>query len=266
MKSKKTLVLFLILCFLTILIIIGSVLFSVKTIVGYCYNDNDPDLVQQVIDASSSELSTGTNIFLVNENDIIKKIESDVINVKVVNIERKFPSSVYINFYKIEEYFVVEHDGGYLYVSNDCKILRQSDNLTSERRIKLLIPDVLEGVAPGDTLFSTQSQLYTITNALMNALSRLEDYQNMLEIIDRIDLRFLDQNVLFIKTVAGVCIEAQHPGTDILSKMQLAISFVNNADFEQKSKGTIILSGSGNKINSSYSEEDRYSDFLINNT
>ena len=266
MKSKKTLVLFLILCFLTILIIIGSVLFSVKTIVGYCYNDNDPDLVQQVIDASSSELSTGTNIFLVNENDIIKKIESDVINVKVVNIERKFPSSVYINFYKIEEYFVVEHGGGYLYVSNDCKILRQSDNLTSERRIKLLIPEVLEGVAPGDTLFSTQSQLYTITNALMNALSRLEDYQNMLEIIDRIDLRFLDQNVLFIKTVAGVCIEAQQPGTDILSKMQLAISFVNNADFEQKSKGTIILSGSGNKINSSYSEEDRYSDFLINTT
>ena len=71
---------------------------------------------------------------------------------------------------------------------------------------------------------------------------------------------------MFIKTVAGVCIEAQQPGTDILSKMQLAISFVNNADFEQKSKGTIILSGSGNKINSSYSEEDRYSDFLINNT
>ena len=52
MKSKKTLVLFLILCFLTILIVVGSVLFSVKTVVGYCYNADDSALNVQVVDSA----------------------------------------------------------------------------------------------------------------------------------------------------------------------------------------------------------------------
>lgn len=264
MKSKKTLVLFLILCFLTVLIIIGSVLFSVKTIVGYCYNDNDEDLVRRVVDASSSKLSEGTNIFLVRENEIIERIESEIPNVKVVNIERKFPSSVYINFYKIEEYFVIEHEGVNLYVSNDCKILRSTDAPSAEKRIKLLIPDAPASTVPGDTLFAPQSQLYTVTSELMGALSRLESYQNMMEIIASVDVRFLERNVLFVKTVAGVCIEVQQPETDILTKMQLAVSFINDADFDHKSKGTVIVSGSGGKVAGSYTEEDRYSEFLQN--
>ena len=101
MKSKKTLVLFLILCFLTILIVVGSVLFSVKTVVGYCYNADDSALNVQVVDSAQTKLKKGTNIFLVREKDIIEEVESQIPNIKVINVERRFPSDVYINYIKI---------------------------------------------------------------------------------------------------------------------------------------------------------------------
>lgn len=266
MKSKKTLVLFLILCFLTVLIVIGSVLFSVQTIVGYCYNDSDADLTQNVVSVSSSKLKKGTNIFLVNEKEIIKEIEREIPNVKVVNIERKFPSSVYINYYRIEEYFVVEHENAYLYVSNDCKILRSTETEQSNKYIKLIVGTQPESSSPGDLLFSSQTDDYKITVSLMDSLSRIESYRNTLEIIDKIDLRFIDKNLLFIKTVAGACIEVQYPDVEMLSKIRYAMSYVNSADFDHKSKGTIIVAGNGSKVTGSYSVNDRYSDFLSNNS
>lgn len=266
MKRKKTLVLFLILCFLTVLIVVGSVLFSVNTIMGYCYNDTDPALTRRVVDASSSKLKTGTNIFLINEKEIINQIESEIANVKVVNIERKFPSSVYINFYRIKEYFAVKYDGVYLYISNDCKILRKTEVQETEKRINLLISSAPSSTEPGSVLFSTQSDEYSVTIQLMEALSRMESYQNMLEIIDKIDLRFIDKNELFIKTTAGACVEVQYPGANMLDKIHYAMSYLNNADFSGKSEGTIIVSGTGNKVSASYTKKDRYSEFLSNNS
>ena len=137
MKSKKTLVLFLILCFLTILIVVGSVLFSVKTVVGYCYNADDSALNVQVVDSAQTKLKKGTNIFLVREKDMIEEVESQIPNIKVINVERRFPSDVYINYIKIYEYFVVKSGSDYLYVSNESKIRRKTSAQDKDARTKL---------------------------------------------------------------------------------------------------------------------------------
>ncbi len=262
MKSKKTLVLFLILCFLTVLIVIGSVLFSIKNVVGYCYNAEDSELNAKISSASVNGISVGSNIFVLNEKKIIDNIESEVANVKVINIERKFPSSVYINYIKIEAYFEVNVSGEHLYVSNDCKILSSSYSPSSQKYISLLFNGKPDSTKEGNRLFASTSDLYSIVNETMLTLSRLEKYANIIEIFDVVDLRFVDVNLLYLKTSAGVSIEIQNPKDDLLTKIQWAMTYLNGADFDHKSKGTIIVASAQNALQASYSEIDRYGERL----
>lgn len=262
MKSKKTLVLFLILCFLTVLIVIGSVLFSIKNVVGYCYNAEDAELNAKISSASVNGISVGSNIFVLSEKKIIDKIENEVPNVKVINIERKFPSSVYINYIKIEAYFEVNINGEHLYVSNDCKILSSSLSPLPEKYISLLFNGEPDSTKEGNRLFSPSSDLFSIVNETMVTLSRLEKHDNIIEIFDIVDLRFVDINLLYLKTSAGVSIEIQNPQEKLLTKIQWAMTYLNSADFDHKSKGTIIVASSQSKITGSYSEIDRYGERL----
>jgi len=110
MKSKKTFILFMIFCFLAVLIVIGSVLFSIKDVVGYCYNSDDEVVRAQVSNSDIHGIETGMNIFMLNENEVRDAVESKIPNVKVINVERKFPSSVYINYIVLEEYFQIQSD------------------------------------------------------------------------------------------------------------------------------------------------------------
>lgn len=261
MKSKKTLVLFLILCFLTILIVVGSVLFSVKTVVGYCYNADDSALNVQVVDSAQTKLKKGTNIFLVREKDIIEEVESQIPNIKVINVERRFPSDVYINYIKIYEYFVVKSGPDYLYVSNESKILRKTSSQDKDARIKLLFAGKPDSTTEGHYLFNESSPYYAISNSLMASLSRVEKYDNLIEMFDFIDISYVDKNELFIKTKTGAYIEIQHPETNILGKVQLAMSILNKKDFDYKSKGTITVYDSNKKIAGVWADKDKYAEF-----
>lgn len=258
MKGKKTIVLFLILCFLTVLIVVGSVLFSVNTIVGYCYNSEDADLKQSVEDAAHAKLSIGDNIFLIHESEIIDSIESAIANVKVINIERKFPSSVYVNYIKLEEYFTVFYENTYMNVSNDCKILSKSDVPSSDKRIGLLFKQRPDSVNVGDRLFNDRSGICEIISDVMISLSRVATYDKLMDMIDKVDLRYLDSELLYIKTVAGVSMEIQRPDMYLFDKLICALSYLDRAELSHKSAGTIIVAHSGKEMICAYSPEDRY--------
>ena len=260
MKSKKTLVLFLILCFLTVLIVVGSVLFSVKTVVGYCYNADDTELNEQVVEASAAKLKKGSSIFLVRENEIINEVESKLPNVWVINVERVFPSGVYIDYVKIKEYFVAKSGDKLLYVSNNGKILRSSQETASEKMIELRYDGNFDSTATGSTIFRSESLNYELLVNLMKALHRVEsEHDNLVEMFEFVDLSFVDKNELFIKTGAGVCIEIQNPEKNMLEKVRFAMSFLNGMDLDHTSKGTITVFTSGDKVKCTWSAEDKYS-------
>ena len=57
-------------------------------------------------------------MFMLSEKKVIEKVESSRSDVRVVNIERKFPNQVYINYVKIFEYIAFETEDCVLYASN----------------------------------------------------------------------------------------------------------------------------------------------------
>ena len=266
MKSKKTLVLFLILCFLTILIVVSSVLFSVKTVVGYCYNADDATLNEQVVEASQVKLKKGSNIFLVREKEVIAEVESKLPNVWVINVERVFPSGVYINYVKIKEYFVVQNKDKYLYVSNNGKILRTSALPESEKRIKLLFDGNPLSTESGDMLFDADSNACSILTGFMSALHRMEGKSdNIVAMFDFVDMSMIDKNELFVKTAAGVCIEIQYPGMHLFEKVRFAVSVLNQTDFDHKSKGTITVYDAKDGVHATWTEKDKYAEIKSQN-
>jgi|GEM_PF-1755265 len=264
MKSKKTFILFMIFCFLAVLIVIGSVLFSIKDVVGYCYNSDDEVVRAQVSNSDIHGIETGMNIFMLNENEVRDAVESKIPNVKVINVERKFPSSVYINYIVLEEYFQIQNGGSRLYVSNDCEILRKEERSDEfdNGHIILYCGAKPSSTEVGSRVFSGNSTRYAVVSELMTAISRLGYYKDIIDVIKLVDLRFIDQNLLYIKTNTGVTIEIINPGNALTTKVQLAMSKLDGCSFEQKSKGTIIVTNQGSKISGAYSTEDRYAEKL----
>ena len=131
MRNKKLIVLFSILAFLTLLVVLSSVIFSVQNVYASCYNAEDEAFDEIVASNEINGITKGKSIFLLNESKAIEKIESNLSDVKVVNIQRKFPNQVYINYVKIFPYLAVETENAVLYASNDGKILSKGEKCES---------------------------------------------------------------------------------------------------------------------------------------
>lgn len=89
----------------------------------------------------------------------------------------------------------------------------------------------------------------------------MEKYDNLIEMFEFIDLSYVDKNELFIKTKTGAFIEIQHPESNMLGKVQLAMSILNKKDFDYKSKGTITVYDSNKKIAGVWADKDKYAEF-----
>lgn len=97
MRNKKLIIALSIVAFVIIVIITMSVLFLVRRVRAYNFLDeSNLDFDERVIEASG--IKPNQSILLLNENAAIEKIESTLYNIEVRNIERKFPSTVSINY------------------------------------------------------------------------------------------------------------------------------------------------------------------------
>ena len=92
MRNKKLIVLFSILAFLTLLVVLSSVIFSVQNVYASCYNAEDEAFDEIVASNEINGITKGKSIFLLNESKAIEKIESNLSDVKVVN-RKKIPQS-----------------------------------------------------------------------------------------------------------------------------------------------------------------------------
>ena len=123
MRNKRLIILFSILLSIAIIVIFGSIIFSVSTITTFGYNINVYDegqaLSREILDAANIQ---GRSIFLLNDDRIIAEIEEAVPQIQVVNIERLFPNRVKINFVKMYNYFRVYRDGNYYSLRSSGRI------------------------------------------------------------------------------------------------------------------------------------------------
>ena len=252
MRNKKLIIIFSVLCALAVVIVLSSVLFSVQHVSAYCYNADDSALEQQVLDGGA--IKRGGSIFLLKESAVKERVENSVENVRVVNIEKKFPNRVYINYVKLFEYFEYEQGGQTYLISNGGKIIKVSEESGSEH-IKLYIKGKAISPEAGKAFVSDNDFDNTVFSVITSAIERLGSRSVITELFEWIDFR---KNFIYLKTRTGVVFELQSVD-GALEKLRLGVSIY--ADYTEKAdpsvmSGTLILAGD----KAYYSEKDRYRD------
>ncbi len=256
MRNRKLIIMFSVLAALVLLVVLTGVVFSVQHIDAYCYNADDPELEAQV--QASTGVKKGRSIFVIDEDAVAKSVEEKTdYKVAVINIERKFPNRISVNYVKVMPYAYVSDGEEYYEFGNNLRIISVSSE-EPQNRIKVF----MSGDAGGETgaQVAEGEQADTLTQ-LLNGFVRLgysgtvvsaggEQTAEMCDMVELIDMRF--ESSIYIKMRAG-CVLQLIGKTDIFSKLQLALTAYANRD-DWKTGGTIIVSGGA----SSRTEEDRY--------
>lgn len=252
MRNKKLIIIFSVLCVLTLLVVLNSVIFSVQNVSAYCMNTEDSELEQMVL--QKHNIKRGKSIFLLNENNVIKDVESAVSNIKVINIERKFPNSVYINYVKLIEYLKIDYNGNSYFCSNEGKIVRIAEGGDSSTPIiKLKLKGSLTSLKLSESFQSDNPNDLILVTSILWSLERLGFVRDVVDFLSFIDI---SKNFIYLKTTTGVFIELQS-GNDMLNKLNYAISTYNQLSVEMKKTGTIIISDAV-PIKPTYDPDDRY--------
>lgn len=233
MRNKRLLIIFGILLSLTLLVAIGSAIFSIRRVDAYCYNADDDALISEVLEGKGKLM--GKSVFALDENALISDIESRVGGIKIVNIERLFPNRVSINFVKLYDYFEVTYNGSYFISAIDGKILRKQEESGGDKVIKIKL-NLNEEPQVGGTFASAEN--FEVLQDMINMLERLNFRESdATSIISRIDLTFSEYNI-YIGTRGGVLIKLI--GFDNAGeKLRKALSLYS-ANEECRTEGMII--------------------------
>lgn len=228
MRNKRLIILFCILFAVTTLIVLSSAVFSVRFVYAYCNNDDDQELCEQVADFNVNEIKTGRSIFLLSEKKIIETVESKMPQVEVINIERKFPDRVYINFRKLFPYYAIAAGEQTLLAGYDGKILSTTDN--PDKYIKFTALSAPTETSAGKTAFaadSTEGKFITKFTETIDKLQILEytSLQKKMEIFESIDISRISSNrEFFVKMRTGTEITFWGTLDDLENELQIAIT------------------------------------------
>lgn len=248
MRNKRLLIIFGILLSLTLLIAIGSAIFSIKTVDAYCYNYDDETLIADVL--KDKDKLMGKSVFALNEAQLIRDIENRVGGIKVVNIERLFPDRVSINFVKLYDYFEVYYGGNYYISGIDGKITDKLEQSRGDSVIHIRL-NLTEEPVVGGTFDSAKR--FGALQDIINMLERLNFRDtNAPALIKTIDLSY-SEAAIYVSTRAGVVIKIIHDD-NAGEKLRRALSLYT-AKPEYRTSGMIRVV---NTDEITYSENNDY--------
>jgi hypothetical protein len=222
------------------------------------YAADGSELERRVLDGA--KIKKGGSIFLLDKGVVTANVESAVANVRVVNIEKKFPNAVYINYVKVAKYLRVEVKNKSYYLSNSLRFIAEETDGADNALLPLLkIKGELSDVSDGGFFASNEDGDNTGLKIIMSALEQIITRDEFLKLFGVIDL---SKNSVFLKTRAGVAIEL--PTLDnAFEKLRYGISAYNDMELQNDSKinsGTIIVSwlNDEKKPRAQYTPENRY--------
>ncbi len=236
---------------LTLIVAIGSAVFSIRRVDAYCYNVDDPEQLDRIVNGkydgkkSVKDLLVGKSIFALDESELISEVEAREAGIKVINIERLFPSRVSINYIKLHEYFELEQGGKYYIFGKDGKI---TDTLFEYDPGYIRI--IMEISEPEDGINSERlSYLVEIIDIIERMGYEGSKASGIIEFID-FDIK---PDYIYIKMRSGVFIEV-HGYNELEEKVHSAFS-IYDSDASLRLKGTIIV---GDGESDTYSPYNRY--------
>lgn len=253
MRNKRLIVFFCILAFVTLFIVLGSVVFSVQSVYAYCYNADDAELDAKVASREVNGIAKGKSIFMLNEDNVIKSVESNLGDVVVKNVERKFPNRVYINYVKVLPCLVYEN-GDVARIMSDTMRVMENDEYAGLVELRTDEEPIASEV--GKDLFAKGGDTYAVVTTILETAERIYPKANLGEILAFIDVTHLaSSDKIYVGTKRGAVIEIM--GKDnLMVKLRLALSVADEKDYRE---GTIIVNRSaGGEIRAAHSTETRY--------
>ncbi|MCL2796526.1 MAG: hypothetical protein FWD58_00505 [Firmicutes bacterium] len=280
-KNKRLIIIFSVVCGLTLLIILSSAVFAVSSVRAYCVNvkDDDPmlaELDKQVL--ACHDIRFGSSIFMLNEKKTIQNLnkklaasDPPVTNIEVRAIERAFPNRVIIHYIKFEPYFYVAEGGqAYFYAFGGATLMRVLDLADAGAAslmagaVQIAVEGKISGTAVGSSAFSTSIEHERQSaEAVLAALEKLCSPADLADYFDYIDLS--REGYIFAKTNRGVVLEFSS-FDNLYEQFRLGVSMYK--DFRESGKtedrvrsgtGTIIVSNTvAGVITAVYTPENRY--------
>ncbi len=274
MRNKRLIVLLSVVTALVLVIIVCGATFLVRDIEAYSYYVDSPvEYEKKVISASGIEKNS--SMFFIDEVGVKNRIEKKYPNVEVINIERKFPDRVSINY--------VVYDELYQYLSGDsyyrcCASGRVASKLSAaSTRCFIVRPRAATNDKVGAYFQKSNGYDRKILDKFINYMhsARINDKQ-MSKWIKSIDLtrgdEFLDY--VYIRTAEGCAIELFASPDELLSEFTTLLDYGWSAfvdpspDISVNPSGGKIqvyvthASSDGAKIKMTYNEDYGDNDYL----
>ena len=130
MKSKKFVILISILLSITLIIVLASTIFTLKTI-SFNFLNQRSVLVSSSSDDYLKDIKApyGESIFLINKTELTSQLEKNNAYLEVVSIETTFPNNIVVHSAEREELYAIKFsDNNYAITDKSLKILRFCDN------------------------------------------------------------------------------------------------------------------------------------------
>ena len=260
MRNKKLIVLFSVLCALTLLVVFNSVLFSVRHVRAYCANVQNSAYAEQVLAAHG--IKRAESIFFVNKKQVAAQVESKVPQVRVLNVEKKFPDRIYINYIEKSPYlrlYDVTNDKTY-FCANDLRVMyaengnqtlwsgaENSEHWSGFRAINLVCDDSIPLMKAGDTVAFSGASTAEVLKGICTAFERLGYYEQVIDLFTEWDVSGLGapSAVITLTMALGLKWEIVSADRNLADKIRLALSvYASDAlTAAQKSEGTLVIAG-----------------------
>ncbi|MBE5732745.1 MAG: FtsQ-type POTRA domain-containing protein [Clostridiales bacterium] len=233
-RRNKKYILFILILALTLVVVLTGVLFTARNFKAYCYNDIDEEINSKVTSIVKSECEN-RSIFLINEEELKRKIESKIPNVEVKSVERIFPDSLKINYAIKKNYAYVIADGVYKYLSKDCKVLATDGGelANSHNLIKITTSETpLTGAVLYDKKGNTASYFF----GLIDVMERM-GFKMAEDMIEEVDFSRISAHLIVLKWRTGAHIHVEYPENNFEQKIQLAVSALTSCEESKRTSG-----------------------------
>ena len=243
MKNKRLILLLSILAFVTVVVILGSTLFTLHT-VSFSWKTSKNNLSDVSDTVIADTLPKGNSVFFLNKGEITENLEVKYPYIKVLKLETKFPNKLIVHCEERVGMYAVELiNSKYAIVDEDNKVL---EHVTSEQYANW--DEEVKGSKPIATTVTSNGGAYgldeddfkvgyvanvkRVTNLLSTLAGTLKLYypQDYLikGLVRNVNINISYQsNLTMVVTPEGMTMEIKDCYQNLQSKVALGIGVLN---------------------------------------
>lgn len=265
MKNKRLIVLISIFCFVVLVVVLGSTVFTVQKI-SFNWLSSTNKLNEEFDYSAGVDMPMGNSVFFVNKEEIIKNVEKANPYLQVVSVETSFPNRLTLHVAERESLFAIQlQTGDYVVLDKEMKVLEFMDKVTYLGLNKTQKP-ILVDLSETSYVFNSEDFV----------LGEKFKYENLTKVLEKLAYSFLSINytpftakgifesisikiklseVISLSTRYGLEIEINDAENLLTEKLNFGIACYNDIHDKGETEGTISVyySEKNNKIQASYS-------------